>query len=63
MRTVSVLLLLAAVRGDKKLTVTLTGCRMRNYTADSAITIQNTNALIQTTGCIDKDEQPFNKSF
>jgi hypothetical protein len=51
------------VRGNKKLTVSLTGCRMRNYVADSPITLQNTNALIQAFGCVDKDEQSFNKSF
>jgi hypothetical protein len=51
------------VRGDKKLTITLNGCRMRNYTADSPITVRNTNALIQATACIDKNEQPFSKPF
>jgi hypothetical protein len=50
------------VRGDKKLTVTLTGCRMRNYAADAPITRQNTNALIQAVACVDKHEEPFNMS-
>jgi hypothetical protein len=45
------------VRGEKKLTVTLNGCRMRNYVADGPITVENTNALIQVTACIDKNEE------
>ena len=48
------------VRGDKKLTVTLTGCRMRNYVADAPITRLNTNALIQAVACVDKQEKLFN---
>jgi hypothetical protein len=51
------------VRGEKKLTMTLTGCRMRNYEADSPITVQNTNAVIQVNACIDKDERPFNRTW
>lgn len=51
------------VRGDKKLTVSLTGCRMRNYAADSPVTVQNSNALIQAHACIDKNEQPFAKNL
>ncbi|MDA1278058.1 MAG: hypothetical protein O2960_29025 [Verrucomicrobia bacterium] len=50
------------VRGDKKLTVSLTGCRMRNYVADAPITLLNTNALIQAVACVDKQEKPFNMS-
>ncbi len=48
------------VRGDKKLTVSLTGCRMRNYVADSPIARLNTNALIQAVACVDKHEELFN---
>ena len=48
------------VRGDKRLTVSLSGCRMRNYAAEMPITLLNTNALIQATGCVDKNEKPFN---
>ena len=51
------------VRGEKKLTVSLSGCRMRNYVADAPITRLNTNAIIQATACIDKNEQPFNENF
>jgi hypothetical protein len=48
------------VRGDKKLTVTLTGCRMRNYVADAPITRLNTNAIVQAVACVDKQEKLFN---
>jgi len=50
------------VRGDQKLTITMTGCRMRNYAADSPLTIQNPQAVIQAFGCLDKEEQPFHRS-
>jgi hypothetical protein len=48
------------VRGDKKLTVSLTGCRMRNYVAAEPISRLNTNALIQAVACVDKNEELFN---
>ena len=47
------------VRGTDKLTVTLVGCRMRNYAADHPFTVQNKNAVIQALACIDKNENPF----
>lgn len=47
------------VRGDKKLTVSLFGCRMRNYVADQPITVENPNAVIQALGCIDKNEDAY----
>ena len=47
------------VRGEKKLTVTLTGCRMRNYVAEEPITRANPKAVIRAVGCFDKDEQLF----
>lgn len=47
------------VRGDKKLTVSLFGCRMRNYVADQPITVQNPNAVLQVMGCIDKNEAAY----
>ena len=50
------------VRGDKPLTVSLFGCRMRNYTADEAITIENPKALIQAVACVDKGEKAFNRT-
>jgi len=51
------------VRGDKRLTITLTGCRMRNYVADSPITCLNPQALVQAVACVDKDEQAFNRTI
>ena len=51
------------VRGKEKLTVSIWGSRMRNYVADHPITIENPRALIQVVGCIDKDENIFNKTF
>jgi hypothetical protein len=47
------------VRGDKKLTITMFGCRMRNYVADSPITVQNPNTLLQVYACLDKNEKLF----
>jgi hypothetical protein len=47
------------VRGEKRLTVSLFGCRMRNYAADSPISNGNPNALIQAVGCVDKEEKAF----
>ncbi|MBT3384685.1 MAG: hypothetical protein HN778_13175 [Prolixibacteraceae bacterium] len=51
------------VRGDKKLTVSIWGSRMRNYMADSPISIENENAIIHAVGCFDKDENLYNKTF
>lgn len=48
------------VRGDKKLTVSIFGSRMRNYVSEEPITIKNTNAVIQAIACIDKKETPYN---
>ena len=47
------------VRGNKKLTITLYGCRMRNYLSDNPLTIENPAALIEVLGCIDKNEEFF----
>ena len=44
------------IRGDKRLTISLYGCRMRNYRAEEPITIQNPQARIQAVACIDKNE-------
>jgi len=48
------------VRGDSKLTISMFGCRMRNYKSDKPLTILNPNAVIQAFGCFDKNENPFN---
>jgi len=47
------------VRGDEKLTVTMYGCRMRDYIAEKPVTVENKKALIQATDCLDKYENPF----
>lgn len=51
------------VRGDKKLTVSVWGSRMRNYASDSPLTLENKKAVIQFSGCFDKDENLYNKVF
>jgi hypothetical protein len=48
------------VKGDKKLTVSLVGSRMRNYEAAEPITLQNTAAVIQAVACFDKNEELYN---
>lgn len=51
------------VRGNEKLTVSLFGCRMRNYAADQPITVENPLAVVQAVACVDKDERPFSLTF
>lgn len=51
------------IRGDKKLTVTVWGSRMRNYVQDSPVTVENNKAVIQFSGCVDKNENLYNKTF
>ena len=51
------------VRGNEKLTVSVWGSRMRNYVSESPITIENDQAIIQFTGCFDKEENPYNRIF
>jgi hypothetical protein len=48
------------IRGDKKLTISLVGCRMRDYISSEPITVDNKNAFLQAVACIDKEEKPFN---
>ena len=47
------------VRGDKRLTISLYGCRMRNYRGENPFTIENENARIEAVACIDKNEEFF----
>jgi hypothetical protein len=51
------------VRGDKKLTVSIWGSRMRNYKSESPVTVENNQAVIYMSGCFDKDENLYNKTF
>jgi len=48
-------------KGDKRTTVSLFGCRMRNYAADSPLTIENPNASVRAVACWDKDERLFER--
>lgn len=47
------------VRGSDRLTVSLFGCRMRNYAAEAPITVENPHASVQAVACVDKHEQPY----
>jgi len=49
------------VRGDKKLTVSIFGSRMRNYLSDKPITVENKLAVIQAVACFDKEEKLYNQ--
>lgn len=51
------------IRGSKKLTVTLQGCRMRNYAADAPFTVQNPKAILQAVACVDKHENLLNRTL
>jgi hypothetical protein len=48
------------VKGNEKLSVSMYGCRMLGYIAEKPITVLNSNAVIQATDCIDKNENSFN---
>lgn len=45
------------VEGDRPLTVSLFGCRMRNYRSDEPLTVRNPQARIAAVACVDKDER------
>lgn len=47
------------IKGDKLLTISLFGCRMRNYRAESPITVENESARVEAVACVDKDERFF----
>lgn len=51
------------VRGDKKLTVSVWGSRMRNYVSDTPVTLENKKAIVYMSGCFDKDENLYNKTI
>jgi hypothetical protein len=44
------------VRGGERLTVSLTGCRMRNYVAETPLTLDNPRARVRAALCLDRDE-------
>jgi hypothetical protein len=47
------------IRGKEKCTVSISGCRMRDYKSDNPLTVLNPNAVIQVDGCLDKKEEPY----
>lgn len=49
------------IRGADPLTVSLFGCRMRNYTAESPLTLENSKAVVRAVACFDKDERLFER--
>lgn len=49
------------VMGTEKCTITMFGCRMRNYSSDEPITLLNNMAIIKAYGCVDKNENIFEK--
>ncbi len=51
------------VRGDEHLTISMVGCRMRNYVADEPITVLNPKASIQAAACVDRNERLFNRAW
>lgn len=51
------------IRGDRHLTVSLVGCRMRNYEAAVPITRLNLQSLVQVVACVDKDEVALNQTL
>ncbi len=48
------------VEGEEKLTISLVGCRMRDYVSAAPITIKNKNAVLQAVACIDKADNLYN---
>ncbi len=49
------------VKGDDKCTISMFGCRMRNYKSEEPLTVLNEKAIIQAFGCIDKNEEIFRR--
>jgi hypothetical protein len=47
------------VRGQDRATVSLVGCRMRNYVADAPIHVLNPKAMVRAVACVDKAERLF----
>jgi hypothetical protein len=45
------------------LSVSVWGSRMRNYVSNSPVTVENKKAIIYMSGCFDKDENLYNKTF
>jgi hypothetical protein len=50
------------IRGNEDCTVSIVGCRMRNYASENPLTIENPNAKIQVTASFDGLGNTFNRS-
>lgn len=50
------------IRGNENCTVSMVGCRMRNYTSENPLTIENPNAKIQVTASLDGLGNTFNRN-
>ncbi|HRX13061.1 MAG TPA: hypothetical protein P5210_15465 [Draconibacterium sp.] len=50
------------IRGNENCTVSMVGCRMRNYMSENPLTIGNKNARIHAVACFDGLGNPFNLS-
>lgn len=48
------------IQGDEKCTVSMIGCRMRNYASENPISILNPNAKIQVIGCFNALDEMMN---
>jgi hypothetical protein len=49
------------VRGEDPLTVSMFGCRMRNYEAQDPLTVRNPKATVRAALCVDKNGSPFDR--
>ena len=51
------------IQGDGHPTISIVGCRMRNYESTFPVTIKNSKAKVQMVSCVDKDENFVNISL
>jgi hypothetical protein len=47
------------VRGEERVTVSMVGCRMRNYVAERPVTMENAKAAVSAAACFDRDEREY----
>ncbi len=48
------------IRGKEECSVSITGCRMRNYASENPLSIENQNAKVQAVACFDGHGNMFN---
>jgi len=51
------------IEGDKPLTVSMSGCRMRNYESPEPITVLNPKAKLRAVACYDCSDNLFEKTL